>query len=102
MTAPGCGALEALGPDAPGPEENRVGMDHMAWAMASFDDLQELYRHLLRMETPIAWFSDSATATSVSFFDPDGNEIEAVYELPLDQRPAERVPGARFPRQLER
>jgi catechol-2,3-dioxygenase len=95
-------ALFALGPDAPGPEETRVGMYHMAWAMASFDDLQALYRHLIAKNAPIAGFSDSATAISVSFFDPDGNEIEAIYELPRDQWPAERVSGAKFPRQLER
>jgi catechol-2,3-dioxygenase len=95
-------ALFSLPEDAPGPEETRVGMYHMAWAMESFDDLQELYRRLVRQDVRIAGFSDNQTATSVSFFDPDGNEIEAIYELPLDQWPAERVPGAKFPQQLQR
>jgi catechol-2,3-dioxygenase len=95
-------ALFALGPDAPGPEEQRVGMYHMAWMMESFDDLQELYRVMKREGANVCGFSDSATMVSVSLFDPDGNEIEAVYELPLDQWPAERVPGATFPRTLEK
>ncbi len=95
-------ALFALGADAPGPEETRVGMYHMAWEMESFDDLQALYRRLLQQNVKIAGFSDSATMISVSFFDPDGNELEALYELPLDRWPAERVPGARFPQQLEK
>ena len=95
-------ALFGLGADAPGPEDNRVGMYHMAWEMETFDDLQELYWHLLKKNATIAGFSDSATASSVSFFDPDRNEIEAIYELPRDQWPKERVPGAKFPRQLQR
>ncbi len=77
-------------------------MYHMAWEMESFDGLQALYRHLLAKNVSIAGFSDSATAISVSFFDPDGNEIEAIYELPRAEWPAERIPGAKFPRQLER
>jgi catechol-2,3-dioxygenase len=93
-------ALFALGPDAPGPEPERVGMYHMAWAMASFDDLQGLYDHLVRTNASIAGFSDNETAVSVSFFDPDGNEIEAIYELPLNEWPAERTPGKTFARQL--
>jgi catechol-2,3-dioxygenase len=95
-------ALFGLGPDAPGPEENRVGMYHMAWDMQSFDDLQQLYRHLVNKQVLIAGFSDSAHSSSVSFFDPDGIEIEAFYELPREQWPADRNVRGRFPRQLER
>ena len=93
-------AIFSVGAEAPGPEPTRVGMYHMAWAMASFDDLQALYDHLVRCGANICGFSDSATASSVSFFDPDGNEIEAIYELPMDQWPAERGFGGSFPRPL--
>lgn len=95
-------ALFALGDDAPGPEDRRVGMYHMAWAMASFDDLQALYDHIVTTDTVIAGFSDSETMVSVSFFDPDGNEIEALYELPLEQWPAQRTPGKKFHRSLKK
>ena len=37
-------ALVPLGMDAPGPEDRRVGMAHMAWQMNSFRDLKELYQ----------------------------------------------------------
>ena len=33
-------ALFALAADAPGPEQARVGMYHMAWEMPSFDALE--------------------------------------------------------------
>ncbi len=95
-------ALFGLGPDAPGPEEGRVGMYHMAWLMASFDDLQALYDHLVTTDTVIAGFSDSETAVSVSFFDPDGNEIEAMYELPPAEWPAQRTPSKKFHRPLKK
>ncbi|MXY45402.1 MAG: VOC family protein, partial [Chloroflexi bacterium] len=39
-------ALVSVGPDAPGPEESRVGLYHFAWEMASLEDLQELYAHM--------------------------------------------------------
>jgi catechol-2,3-dioxygenase len=95
-------ALFALGDDAPGPEPNRVGMYHMAWAMESFEDLQAMYDHLVESGANICGFGNSQTSTSIHLFDPDGNEIEMIYELPLDQWPAERTPGAKFPHQLKR
>src|SRR5436190_325535 len=55
-------ALFSLPDDAPGPESSRVGMYHMAWEMASFDDLQALYNHLVATNASVCGFSDSATA----------------------------------------
>jgi len=95
-------ALFGLGDEAPGPEEKRVGMYHMAWEMDSFDDLQAMYDHLVAQGANICGFSDSATLVSVSLFDPDGNEIEVLYELPKAEWPKERVQGAKFPRPLVR
>ena len=39
-------ALISLGPDAPGPEQRRVGLNHFAWEMETFEELQELYLDL--------------------------------------------------------
>ena len=71
-------ALFALPPDAPGPEPNRVGMYHMAWEMASFDDLEQFHARLLAHNATITGYSPRQM--NVMFQDPDGNEIEAIWE----------------------
>jgi catechol-2,3-dioxygenase len=71
-------ALFQLPPDAPGPDPNRVGMYHMAWEMASFDDLQQFHQRLLAHDVRIVGYSDRQS--NVMFLDPDGNELEALWE----------------------
>jgi catechol-2,3-dioxygenase len=71
-------ALFAMGADAPGPEATRVGMYHMAWEMASFEDLQQLHARLLANDATITGYSDRQC--NVMFLDPDGNENEAIWE----------------------
>jgi catechol-2,3-dioxygenase len=71
-------ALFALPLDAPGPESTRVGMYHIAWEMASFEDLQALHARLLASEARITGYSDRQC--NVMFLDPDGNENEALWE----------------------
>ena len=39
-------ALVEIGEDAPGPERGRVGLNHMAWQMGTFEDLKEVYHRL--------------------------------------------------------
>src|ERR1051325_11508510 len=68
-------ALFALGADAPGPEPGRVGMYHMTWEMASFEDLQAFHARLLASGARITGYSDRQC--NVMFLDPDGNENEA-------------------------
>jgi catechol-2,3-dioxygenase len=77
-------ALFPLGDNAPGPEQTRVGMYHMAWEMASFADLQQLHERLLASDTQIAGYADSSC--NVMFLDPDGNELEAFLDLTPEQR----------------
>jgi catechol-2,3-dioxygenase len=71
-------ALFALPPDAPGPDQNRVGMYHMAWEMASFEDLEQFHARLLANHAQITGYSDRQS--NVMFLDPDGNELEAIWE----------------------
>ncbi|MCH8064135.1 MAG: VOC family protein [Chloroflexi bacterium] len=52
-------ALMSVGPDAPGPEKDRVGLYHFAWEMESFEDLKELYKDMKTRD-------DEPTSTSVS------------------------------------
>jgi catechol-2,3-dioxygenase len=77
-------ALFQLPKGAEGPDSNRVGMYHMAWEMASFEDLQQFHERLLAHNVRIAGYSDQQS--NVMFLDPDGNELEAIWEpSPVEQ-----------------
>ncbi len=90
-------ALFALGDDAADPDPERVGMYHMAWEMASFEELEQLHQRLLASGTRVTGYSDRAC--NVMFLDPDGNELEAFWEPPRDVRERARQPGgAQLPR----
>ncbi len=82
-------ALFALGPDAPGPEPARVGLYHMAWEMASFEDLQAFHARLVSCGAHITGYSDRQC--NVMFLDPDGNENEALWEPAEPPNPLPRL-----------
>ena len=91
-------ALMSVGLDAPGPEPDRVGLYHFAWEMESFEDLRKMYAELKEKRVEIGGIGDHGISLGVYFFDPDGNEIEAFYELPKDQWPEEgNLFAGRFP-----
>ena len=95
-------ALMPVGPDAPGPEPDRVGLYHFAWQMDSFDDLKKLYEQMKQKGVRIGGVGDHGISLGVYFFDPDGNEIEAFYEMPKTQWPAEGdIFSGKFPQSLE-
>jgi catechol-2,3-dioxygenase len=85
-------ALFALGDDAAAPDPRRVGMYHIAWEMASFEELEQLHQRLLDSGTRIAGYSDRSC--NVMFFDPDGNELEAFWEVPREVRDRAMQPGS--------
>ena len=95
-------ALVPVGEDAPGPEESRVGLYHFAWEMDSLDDLKKLYSVMKERGVKIGGIGDHGISLGVYFFDPDGNEIEAYYEMPRDEWPedGDLFEGA-FPGKLE-
>lgn len=91
-------ALVSVGPDAPGPEKDRVGLYHFAWEMDSFDDLKAMYKGLKDKKIPIGGVGDHGISLGVYFFDPDGNEIEAYYELPKNEWPSQsNIFSGKFP-----
>ena len=95
-------ALMQLGPEALGPEENRVGLNHIAWRMDTFEDLKDLYLRLKEKDVNIVNIGDHGIALGVYFLDPDGNGNEAYYELPRDQWPAgDQIFQGHFPMSLE-
>jgi catechol-2,3-dioxygenase len=66
-------------------------MYHMAWEMASFQELEEFHQRLLTSGTRIAGYNDRGR--NVMFLDPDGNELEAFWEPPRDLLDRAREPG---------
>ncbi len=95
-------ALVPVGADAAGPDPTRVGLYHFAWEMESFDDLQQLYNEMHAKNVKIGGLGDHGISLGVYFFDPDGNEIEAFYEMPKDQWPADGdLFSGDFPQTLE-
>ena len=80
-------ALVEVGTDAEGPHKGHVGLNHMAWSMDSLDDLKEIYQRLIDKNVPIARVADHGISMGVYFHDPDGNGIEAFYEMPRSEWP---------------
>ena len=76
-------ALFALPPQAAGPDPEGVGMYHMAWEMASFEELAALNERLKARGANIVGYSDRQC--NVMFTDPDGNELEAIWEPPSEE-----------------
>ena len=90
-------ALFPLPEDAEGPDPKRVGMYHMAWEMASFEELEALHQRLIASGADIAGYSDGQC--NVMFRDPDGNELEAIWEPSPEELARLRAPdGPGLPR----
>jgi catechol 2,3-dioxygenase len=82
-------ALFEVGEDARGQEKGQVGLNHVAWRMATLDDLAEMYRRLQKMDVPIN-VRDHSVSIGIYFDDPDGNGLEAYFELPRSEWNRER------------
>jgi catechol 2,3-dioxygenase len=94
-------ALFEVGDEAPGQEQGQVGLNHVAWRMASLDDLKEMHQRLTDRGVPFR-VSDHSISIGIYFADPDGNGLEVYYELPRSQwnrdRPFSEEGGkGRFP-----
>ena len=55
--------------------------------MNTLDDLKILNKELKDKEIQIVGVGDHGISIGVYFLDPDGNEIEAFYELPREEWP---------------
>ena len=75
-------AIRAMGPDAQGPDGDRIGTNHFAWEMASFEDLQAMYHHLKKQGVEVLRVRGNTFSMGIYFDDPDGNGIEVYYEDP--------------------
>ena len=82
-------ALFEVGEDAAAPAKDGVGLSHVAWRMATLDDLAEMYGRLQArgISTRVV---DHTVSIGVYFSDPDGNGLEAYFELPRGEWNQER------------
>ena len=97
-------ALMQLGDDAPLQQKGQVGLNHMAWRLASLDDLKDFYRHIKSKGVKIEHIADHGISLGIYLRDPDGNGVEVFYELPRAEWPVdyhvftrEKVGRGRFP-----
>ncbi|MDQ6781595.1 MAG: VOC family protein [Candidatus Eremiobacteraeota bacterium] len=78
-------AFLRVGPDAPGPARNSVGMLHVAFQVDSEDELLALYQRLKKNGVQFSGFSDHVVSHSIYLEDPDGNEIEIYADQPRER-----------------
>ena len=91
-------ALMPLAADAADPDPARVGMYHFAWEMDSFESLKLLHDRLLAKNVRIGGYSPDPNSANVMFFDPEGNEMEAIWEPSEEVLARAKTSGTPLPR----
>ncbi|MFD8074915.1 VOC family protein [Streptomyces sp. NBC_00510] len=81
--------LFAIGPDAPGPEQGRVGLYHLAWEVGTLGELADTAR-LLTERGALVGSSDHLVSKSLYAKDPDGNEFEVMWRVPREDWPTQQ------------
>ena len=61
-----------------------VCLDHMAWPMASLENLSDFYNNLKEKNWPIHRVSGPGLSLGIYIKDPDGNGIEVCYKTPRE------------------
>ncbi|MBP5908763.1 VOC family protein [Streptomyces sp. LBUM 1478] len=83
--------LFTLGPDAPGPQRDRVGLHHLAWEVGTLGELADT-ADLLDARRALTGSTDYLVAKSLHGVDPDGHEFEVLWRVPAPTgRPRRRT-----------
>ena len=72
--------LRTIDPESKVPGVNSVVPIHIAWEMASFDDLQAMCHQLTSVGIKLARIRSDSYSVGVYFNDPDGNSNEVYFE----------------------
>ena len=78
------GLLE-VGPQAPTPPANAVGLVHVAFRLRNEAELRAAHKDLKEKEVPISFTVNHGITKSVYFFDPDGHELEVYCDNPPEE-----------------
>lgn len=76
-------ALMSVGASAPRPPRGSVGLYHLAWEVASMEDLVAMAEKLANMGA-LGGMSDHGVSKSLYAHDPDGIEFEVMYRVPRE------------------
>lgn len=80
-------ALTSVGVEAPGSDPLAVGLYYAAWQVETIQELELFHQHLKSNGIQIVGVGNHGISRGVYFLDPDGNEIEMAYEMPVEQWP---------------
>ena len=86
------GCLE-LGENAEAPRPGQIGIHHIAFRMASEQELIEAYRRLRASKVPVECTVDHGLTHSVYLTDPDGYTIEFYADRPVSIADAQHNPA---------
>ena len=75
--------LFEVGPAAPRPPRGSVGLYHLAWEVATIEDLAAM-AHVLAEAGALTGTSDHGVSKSLYGRDPDGNEFEVMWRVPRE------------------
>lgn len=69
-------------PGAPMPDPEQIGMEHVSFEVATFAELQEVYRKFKEHSVKLRQTVFHGVAKSIYFYDPDGNLLEVYCNVP--------------------
>ena len=75
--------LFTIGAQAPGPEQGRAGLYHLAWEVDTIQDLATMRERLLGIGALVGE-SDHGVSKSLYADDPDGIEFEVLWTVPRE------------------
>lgn len=87
-------ALMQMGPNAPDPDQQAVGLYHFAYQVGDEQALADAYRTLRAEGVPIVGTADHGVSKGIYILDPDGIQIEITYEVPKEHWPEGANPFA--------
>jgi catechol-2,3-dioxygenase len=79
---------EALGPPQP---DGVAGLHHVALAYPTRRSLADAYRRLKQANWPIRQTADHGTHEAIYVTDPDGNDVELMWDRPLEAWPRDEA-----------
>ncbi|MEU3375366.1 VOC family protein [Streptomyces sp. NPDC006711] len=80
--------LFSVGAQAPGPEQGRVGLYHLAWEVGTLGELAAIAVELTKRGAMVG-STDHLVSKSLYAKDPDGNEFEIMWRVPREDWPSE-------------